>query len=171
MKYLFLLLLITVFPSDSFSKMYKCIDSNEKVVYQTQKCSDDSVAEVISEKEYGIDYNRNENKFDYIEDDFVSNYKKIKKISNGERVNISKYAVRGATTAFYFYADWCGSCKKVGPEIEQMAQNSNNFALRKIDISKKDSPIKDQYKIKSVPYFIIYGHDGREISRGNSFNL
>ncbi len=172
MKYLFPLLFLLIFPVESHAKMYKCIDSNGKTVYQTHECVNIEGSEVISNKQFGVDYKANQEKYKFSEGtSFVNNFRKIKTISNGERVNINRHLVSGATTAFYFYADWCGSCKKVGPEAEEMVNKSDNFALRKIDISEKDSPIKDQYKIKSVPYFIVFDEDGKEISRGNRFRF
>ena len=156
--------------------MYKCTDSNGKTVYQTHECSGSTESEVISNKEFGVDYSVNENKYDFPEKtddnyDFVGNFRKIKTISKGERVNLNRHLVNGVNTAFYFYADWCGSCKKVGPAAEQTAKNSNNLALRKIDITKKDSPVKDQYGIKGIPYFIVFDENGREISRGSSLRF
>lgn len=176
MKYLFFLTILLFVPADSYSKMYKCTDSNGKTVYQTHECTGSIESEVISEKEFGVDYKVNESKYDFTESTdenykFQSRFRKIKTISKGERVNIRRYLVNGVNTAFYFYADWCGSCKKVGPMAEQTAQNSDNLALRKIDITKQDSPVKDQYGIKGIPYFILFDENGNEVSRGSRLSF
>lgn len=172
MRLLFIFVFLVSIPGISFSKMYKCTNPSGKTIYQTHECTNNEKSELVSDKEFGVDYKANKEKYEYIENtDFSRNFRKIKIISKGERVNISRYLVNGVNTAFYFYADWCGSCRKVGPIAEEAAQNSDNLALRKIDITKKDSPIKDQYRIKSVPYFIVFDENGNEVSRGNRLRL
>lgn len=160
-----------IFAADSRAKMYKCVASDGKVVYQTHKCESDEKSELISDKEFGVDYTSNENKYGNIDKSYQApDFRKVQKISNGEKVNLGKFAVNGVKTAFYFYADWCGSCKRVGPEVEKIVNESDNLALRKIDLTRADSPAKTQYKVNSVPYFIVFDESGREISRGNRFS-
>ncbi len=163
---LFLLLLFTFFVShDAFARVYKCHDTNGKVVYKNAPCSEGQKSEtVINIDRSGKEYDKS---YDYENEDYLEpvitrerKVEDVKKISSGERVNLNNYVVKDKITAFLFYADWCHACEKIRPGVENMARNSDNFILRKIDITEFESPVTDQYQIKSIPYFYIYDESG-----------
>ena len=54
-----------------------------------------------------------------------------------------------------FFAEWCGPCKKVAPEVGALQEQYNNeiFVL-KVDVDTCDD-IASHYKITSMPTFLF----------------
>ena len=63
-----------------------------------------------------------------------------------------------------FYADWCGPCKAIGPEVEKLAAELVGKA-KVIRINIDESPgDASAYGVHAVPTFIAF-QAGKEISR------
>ena len=59
---------------------------------------------------------------------------------------------------FYFTASWCGPCKRVTPQIEQIMKHfdSNKIQIYKIDIDNNENDeLCNKCHIESVPTFIL----------------
>lgn len=55
-----------------------------------------------------------------------------------------------------FYATWCGPCKAMAPIVDEIAKELKGTArVLKIDVDKNQS-VAANYKIQSVPTFIIF---------------
>lgn len=52
-----------------------------------------------------------------------------------------------------FYAEWCGPCKMLGPELEDIS--NNGFKIIKVDVDKHEE-LARKYGIMSVPTMIIF---------------
>jgi len=168
--YVFLIFLFLVFNQQAEAKVYKCLDNSGKVLYKNSPCPENQKSEtVINTDRSGAEYHKSY----YYENENYEQTKKIinvKKISSGERVNLNKYVTKNKITAFLFYADWCQSCEKIRPRVEKLARDSDKIILRKIDITEFESPVTDQYKIKSIPYFFIYDEGGNLAVMGSTNN-
>lgn len=69
-----------------------------------------------------------------------------------------------------FYADWCEPCKWALPVIDVVIQHFNGkILLHKINIDA-DPEIASEYKIMSVPTFILF-KDKKEIWRMRGFDI
>lgn len=93
----------------------------------------------------------------------------------GQRIDITKYVVKGKITIFDFYSQYCGPCMKVAPRLERLVQARDDIVVRKININRPslrgidwDSPVVKQYNIKYVPYFKIYNERGSLWLEGES---
>lgn len=64
-------------------------------------------------------------------------------------------------TVFYFTTDWCGSCKKVQPIVEDMKKEGFQFQM--IDADYEQLLVKN-FNVKSVPTFILMEND-KELNR------
>lgn len=91
---------------------------------------------------------------------------KIRDIVGAKKVDIQKALVKGQYTIFEFYADWCGICRKIGPQVEEKVKATKELYLRTIDVRSFQSPVAKQFNIKSLPYFIIYDPQGKIYKQG-----
>ncbi len=91
------------------------------------------------------------------------NIEKSKLISNGESVDLQKYLVKDYVIVFDFYADWCGPCKILGPQLEELVNQADDILLRKINIVNWNSAVTKQYVIQFVPNIRVYDKKGQMI--------
>lgn len=54
-----------------------------------------------------------------------------------------------------FYAQWCGPCKKIAPEIEKLSEQYKNVCFCKIDVDEVPELV-NHYKITTLPTFIMF---------------
>lgn len=93
----------------------------------------------------------------------------IQTITHGREVEIEDHLVAGKYVLFDFYADWCGPCRSLEPQIRELAgRYDDRLAVRKIDIINWDSPVSRQFSMSSIPYMILYGPDGEPITAGDA---
>lgn len=165
-----------LFSFHADAKIYKCVEGSGEITFSNKPCPDNTNSEEL--QDYHADNIVSEDRSpkiidtddgtlvqeDNSQDEF---FEKIKQISSGERVDLVEYIEPDKYTVFMFYAPWCPSCRKVRPQIQAMASDSFSIALREIDIVNWDSPVASQYKIKSIPYFFVFGTNGRLIEMGS----
>ncbi|MFT4689434.1 MAG: thiol-disulfide isomerase/thioredoxin [Limisphaerales bacterium] len=81
----------------------------------------------------------------------------------GAEVDVKSLMPAGKITIVDFYADWCGPCRKISPQLESIAKENPDVVLRKVDIVRWGTPVTAQYKIRSVPNIRVYGMDKQQI--------
>lgn len=55
-----------------------------------------------------------------------------------------------------FFAEWCGPCKMMAPELKKFAQkHTDSVRVLKIDIDK-NQPVASQFQIQGVPTLILF---------------
>ena len=86
----------------------------------------------------------------------------------GESVDINRHLAAGKYTVIDFYADWCPPCQELNPYLENVARNSDAFAVRKINILHWGTPVVSQYDVQrfGLPYLRMYDPDGTMIAEG-----
>lgn len=63
-----------------------------------------------------------------------------------------------------FYADWCGPCKMMAPELERVAAaTAGRVLVGKVDTEAVPS-LAQQYQISALPSLVLFSR-GREIDR------
>jgi len=77
-------------------------------------------------------------------------------------------AIASSTTAkpvmLEFYADWCGPCKEVGPQVEEFAKEMAGKA-RVIRVNVDEDPrLGQQHGVRGIPAFIVF-KNGKETAR------
>jgi thiol-disulfide isomerase/thioredoxin len=93
----------------------------------------------------------------------------------GRRIDLQALLVPQKTTIFDFYSEFCGPCRKISPRLERLDELNDDIAVVKIDINRKNvrgidwnSPVARQFKLRSIPYFIIYDSSGQQSHEGSS---
>jgi len=95
----------------------------------------------------------------------------VKVITHGDRVDIAQHLVRGKVNIVDFYADWCGPCRAVAPQLEKIVADDKDVVVRKIDIVKWGSPVATQYNINSIPRIDVYDGNGKYVGSGRGTSL
>jgi len=62
-----------------------------------------------------------------------------------------------------FYADWCGTCKKMKPTIEKLESEFVDIKFLHINVDECSALVKE-FDIRAIPAFIIM-NNGKEINR------
>ena len=91
------------------------------------------------------------------------NTAKVETISVGETVKLESHLVDGYVVIFDFYAEWCGPCMQLAPQLEELAAKYDDVLLRKIDIVDWNSEVVKQYGITGVPYVAVYNKKGKQV--------
>ncbi|MBA7715850.1 hypothetical protein ES703_124908 [subsurface metagenome] len=88
-------------------------------------------------------------------------------------VNLEKRIVKGKTNIIDFYSEYCPPCKRISPFLKKLDVRRGDIVVIKIDINRTgvegidwDSPVAKQFRLKSVPYFIVISPWGKLICEG-----
>lgn len=54
-----------------------------------------------------------------------------------------------------FWATWCGPCQVMGPVLEQLAEETNNIQVVKVDVDANPD-LAARYRIMSIPTMIPF---------------
>ena len=63
-----------------------------------------------------------------------------------------------------FYANWCGPCKMIAPELEKV---ESNIKVVKVDVDEFEE-LARKYGVMSIPTLILF-EDGKELKRNIGF--
>ena len=83
-------------------------------------------------------------------------------------VNTSEFnELRGSGKAVVvdFYADWCGPCRAIAPEVQALAEAVGDGAVFvKLDVDAHPE-VASELGILGIPTVIHFGADGTEVAR------
>lgn len=102
-------------------------------------------------------------------------YLPVNTANPGQPIELRDYLVSGKTTIFDMYSEYCGPCRAIRPGLEALAAKRSDIAIRAVDINRQgvrgidwDSPLAQQYEIRSVPHFKIFDAEGRLVAEGKT---
>jgi len=155
--------------------------SVDREVAKTNNTQPDSVQNTIPEdslnspedtetNEYTDESDRSQGKENNFDQNNLSdsyNPPSIEDFKPGEEVDIKELIHRGKITIFDFYSEYCGPCKIISPKLEQLDNQRDDIVVVKVDINRENvrgidwnSPISRQYRLRSIPHFIVYDSSG-----------
>ncbi len=62
-----------------------------------------------------------------------------------------------------FWAEWCGPCKKVGPIVDELAEEVDGLKVVKMDIDKHPAAARD-HGVMSIPTLLVF-KGGQNVAR------
>ncbi|MGQ9771051.1 MAG: thioredoxin [Thermogutta sp.] len=62
-----------------------------------------------------------------------------------------------------FYADWCGPCRALAPVLEQLAQETQNVRIVKVNVDQSPT-LAAQYRVSAIPTLIVF-NQGKPVQR------
>ncbi len=60
-----------------------------------------------------------------------------------------------------FYAPWCGPCKAVAPQLEELSEEMADVKIVKVNVDDYGD-LAAQYQVQSIPTFIVF-KDGANV--------
>lgn len=66
-----------------------------------------------------------------------------------------------------FYAEWCGPCKKLAPVLDQLAYQTPDARIVKVDIDESPE-LAVRYGVKGIPHLAVF-KDGQPVARHVGF--
>lgn len=70
--------------------------------------------------------------------------------------NFDELAAQGKPMVVDFWATWCGPCKKIGPYIEELAeQYSDTVIIGKVDVDENDG-LAIRFGIRNIPTVLFF---------------
>jgi thiol-disulfide isomerase/thioredoxin len=97
----------------------------------------------------------------------------VRTVAFGERIDLADYLVPGQTVVVDFYSDFCPPCVAIAPHLKKLAEQRDDILVLKVDINRPgvrgidwQSPVAQQYGIRGVPYFKVFGPDGEIVADG-----
>jgi thiol-disulfide isomerase/thioredoxin len=91
----------------------------------------------------------------------------------GEVLDLKPLLTKGKTNLIDFYSPFCPPCVRLAPVMEKLAEKRSDLAIHKVNINRPDvmgidwhSPLAEHYKIRQVPYFMIFDSQGKLIAQG-----
>ena len=89
-------------------------------------------------------------------------------IAQGQEVSLADFLVPGKVTIFEFTSEYCPPCRAYAEPLLLVHRHLPGVAVVKVDINRSevhgidwDSPVARQYGLHWVPYFKIFGPDGK----------
>lgn len=78
-----------------------------------------------------------------------------------------KEEIKNSKVIVDFYASWCGPCKMLGGELEEVAKEDTSITIIKVDIDENEA-LAHEYGVMVVPTVYFY-QNGELISRETGF--
>ncbi len=92
----------------------------------------------------------------------------------GSAMALQTLPVPGKTTLVDFYSPFCPPCMHLAPFLKKLAQKRRDLEIIELNINRPEvqgridwqSPLAQQLGLHSIPYFLIFGPEGRVTAQG-----
>ncbi|MEI6085475.1 MAG: thioredoxin family protein [Verrucomicrobiota bacterium] len=76
--------------------------------------------------------------------------------------DLEKYIAQGKVTIVDFYADWCGPCRMLGPQLEDLTKKDNGVVLRKVNVDN-NKQLAAKYGVRGIPHVVVFDKAGKSL--------
>jgi thiol-disulfide isomerase/thioredoxin len=94
--------------------------------------------------------------------------KDIPSYMNEGPVYLKEMIVSGETNIVDLYSDYCPPCVQIAPYLKMLDSRRKDISIVKIDINRSGvtgidwrSPVARQFKLNSIPHFIVISPSGK----------
>jgi thiol-disulfide isomerase/thioredoxin len=94
-------------------------------------------------------------------------------LGSGRRIDLNGHLVKGQTTVFEFFSEYCPPCRRVAPLLEQLDRQRSDLTVVRLDVNRPgvrgidwDSPLAAQFSLSSLPAFLVYSPRGELQAQG-----
>lgn len=94
-------------------------------------------------------------------------------VARGEEITLADWIVPGKTVVVDFYSDYCPPCRPYIEPLKVLHTQRDDIVVVKVDINRIGvkgidwkSPVAQQFALRSIPHFQVYGPDGKLQSEG-----
>jgi thiol-disulfide isomerase/thioredoxin len=95
-------------------------------------------------------------------------------VAMGQTIVLADVLVPGKTTIVDFTSKYCPPCQVYNEPLVRLHAQRKDIAVVKVDINRPDvaridwkSPVAQQFNLRSIPHFKVYGPDGKLIAEDN----
>ena len=97
-----------------------------------------------------------------------------KEVSFGEEIKIEDHLAKGKTVIVDFFSPYCPPCRRISPLLTSLVAARSDLAVLKVNINREGvkgidwkSPVARQFELSTIPFFLVYGPEGKLIARGD----
>jgi thiol-disulfide isomerase/thioredoxin len=96
------------------------------------------------------------------------------RVSQGQEIELTDYAVAGQYIVFDFMSDYCPPCLRIAPWMDRLHAESDEVTVVKVDINRPgvrqidwQSPVAAQFSLSSIPHFKVMDGKGNLVAEGD----
>ena len=92
----------------------------------------------------------------------LTSTKREAKVYHADETNFDELVLKSDVPVLVdFYADWCGPCRRIAPVLEELAQETSDARIVKVNVDHAPE-LATRYGISSIPSLKVFG-DGKVI--------
>ncbi len=79
-----------------------------------------------------------------------------RKVEHADESNFDQLVLKSDVPVLVdFYADWCGPCRMIAPVLEELAKETPDARIVKVDVDQA-SQLAVRYGVSSIPNLIVF---------------
>lgn len=87
---------------------------------------------------------------------------------SGKRIKLKSILVPEKQNVLFFHASWSKTSSRYKVELSRWQEKHDDTVIHLVDVKTLKSPVSKQFKLKSVPYFLIYDKEGKLAESGQA---
>ncbi|MDJ0624891.1 MAG: thioredoxin family protein [Candidatus Caenarcaniphilales bacterium] len=82
-----------------------------------------------------------------------------KSLPDAAKKSAEEYIIKGTSTVFFFYADWCPACRAFKPTLEEVEANFSNVKVLRMNVDEQKDLTKS-FSVTSIPTLFFFDKNG-----------